>query len=148
MPGCYFLTLCSGSAIDQQSNNVTLFNLVEQLNVPPGAPPPPQGVLPLEVHAYFHIAPEELGRAFEIRLVLVAAMGSPGLETPTDPFPHRAVTPRYRTRTFGLPFPPVAGQYDLRVDWRYEGEEAFRREDAVWPVTVVETTAPPTHPLH
>ena len=65
MPRCYLLTLCSGSALDQQSNNVTLFNLVEQLNVPPGVPPPPGGVIPLEIHAYFTVAPhvwEEAGR--------------------------------------------------------------------------------------
>src|ERR1041384_1082629 len=112
MPRCYFLTVTSGSSIDQHSNNVSLWNLVEQINVPPGAPPPPRGLVPVEVHAYFHVAQAEFGRDFEIRFVMVAATG---LETPTDAFTHRAVTPRYRTRSFGLPFPPVAGKYDLRV---------------------------------
>ncbi len=140
MPRCYFLTVCSASAVDQQSNNVTLFNLVEQLNVPPGAPPPPQGLVPLELHAYFHISQIEIARDFEVRFVMVA---STGLETPTDAFAHKSVTPRYRTRTLGLPFPPVAGQYELRVDWRYVGQEGWHREPFAWPIAIVEASAQP-----
>ena len=102
MPHCYLLLSCSGSSVDQHSNNVTLFNLVEQINVPPGAPPPPRGLVPVEIHAYFHVGQHEFARDFEVRFVMVA---STGLETTSDTFTHRAVTPRYRTRTFGLPFP-------------------------------------------
>ncbi len=140
MPRCYLLTVCSGSAVDQHSNNVTLFNLVEQINVPPGAPPPPRGLVPVEIHAYFHVGQTELGRDFDVRFVMVA---STGLETPTDAFTHRVVTPRYRTRTLGLPFPPVAGHYDLRVDCRAAGEEGWRREPLAWPVAIVEESANP-----
>lgn len=140
MPSCYFLAACGGSSVDQQSNNVTLFNLVEQINVPPGTPPPPHGAVPLEVHAYFRLDPGELGRDFEVRFVMVA---SSGLETPSDGFVHRAVTPRFRTRTVGLPFPPVAGDYELRVDWRYAGTESWTRESIVWPIGIVETAATP-----
>ncbi len=137
MPRCYFLTVCSASVVDQQSNNVTLFNIVEQINVPPGAPPPPRGQIPLEVHAYFDVPQFELGQSFDVRFVMVA---STGLETPTDAFSHRAVTSRYRTRTLGVPFPPVAGYYELRLDWRYVGEEGWRRESALWPIAIVEAT--------
>jgi hypothetical protein len=140
MPRCYFLTVCSGSSVDQHSNNVTLFNLVEQINVPPGAPPPPQGLVPLEIHAYFQLAQTEIGRDFEIRFVMVAATG---LETPTDAFTHRAVTPRFRTRTYGLPFPPVAGHYELHVDSRSAGTDGWRREAITWPVSIVEDAARP-----
>jgi hypothetical protein len=140
MPRSYFLTVCSGSAVDQLSNNVTLFNLVEQINVPAGAPPPPHGLVPVEIHAYFHVGQAELGKDFEVRFVMVA---STGLETPTDPFKHRSVTPRYRTRTFGLPFPPVAGHYELRVDCRLTGEDGWRREAVAWPIAIVEESAQP-----
>lgn len=140
MPTCYLLLSCSGSVVDQHTNNVTLFNLVEQINVPPGAPPPPRNLVPVEVHAYFHVAQAEFGRDFEIRFVMVAVTG---LETPTDAFTHRAVTPRYRTRTFGLPFPPVAGKYDLRVDVRMVGDESWRRETVAWPIVIVEESAQP-----
>jgi hypothetical protein len=140
MPRCYFLSVCSGSSVDQQSNNVTLFNLVEQINVPPGAPPPPRGLVPLEIHAYFHVSQMEIGHDFEMRFIMVA---STGLETPTDAFTHRAVTPRYRTRTFGLPFPPVAGHYDLFIDCRPAGNEGWKREAVTWPVAIVEESAQP-----
>ena len=140
MPRCYLLTLCSGSALDQQSNNVTLFNLVEQLNVPPGAPPPPGGLVPLEIHAYFALAPEELGEPFEVRYVMEAASG---IETFSEILSYRSTTPRYRTRTVGLPMPPVTGNYALRVDWRSQGREGWRREAAAWPISIVELVSRP-----
>src|SRR5258706_2626007 len=125
MPKCYFLSVCSGSSVDQHSNNVTLFNLVEQINVPPGAPPPPHGVVPLEIHAYLELAPDEVGRDIEIRFVMVAASG---VGTPSVTFHHRPITPRFRTRTFGLPFPPVAGLYTVRLDHRRRGEDRWHRD--------------------
>ncbi len=141
MPRCYFLAVCGGSSVDQHSNNVTLFNLVEQINVPQGAPAPPHGLVPLEIHAYFHVAPDEYGHDFEVRFVMVAITG---LETPTDAFSHRPVTPRYRMRTFGLPFPPVVGHYDLRVDSRKAGDDGWRREPLAWPIGIVEAASQPT----
>jgi hypothetical protein len=135
------LTACGGSSLDQHSNNVTLFNLVEQINIPPDLPPPPKRAIPLEVHAYFLISPRELSQPFEIRFAMVARTG---LETFSDVFTHKAITPRYRTRTLGLPFPPVTDQYQLRVDWRQAGTEGWQREPVKWPINIVETTPTPT----
>jgi hypothetical protein len=140
LPQCYFLAVCSGSSVDQNTNNATLFNLVEQINVPPGAPPPPQGLIPLEIHAYFQLDPRELNVSFQLRFVMVA---SSGLETPTDAFTHRCPSPRFRTRTLGLPFPPVVGQYDLRVDWRMEGSPSYVRAAPAWPITILEVDSTP-----
>jgi hypothetical protein len=141
VPKCYLLALTSGSSLDQQSNNITLFNLVEQLNLAPNTPPPPPGaVLPLEVHAYFKVAPSETNVAFEVRFALVAETG---LETCSEPITHRAVTPRYRTRTMGLPLPPVTGQYELRLDWRPAGIERWTRDLASWPLAIVEVERRP-----
>jgi hypothetical protein len=141
MPRCYLLAVSSGSSLDQQSNNVTLFNLVEQLNVPPNAPPPPGGVIPLEIHAYFMFAPEEIGTRFEVRFALIS---DAGLETYTDPFGYKSITPRFRTRTLGLPLPPVMGSYKLSVDIREEGSGAWQRDPATWPISIVEYTPKPT----
>jgi hypothetical protein len=138
VPKCYLLTLTSGSSLDQYSNNVTLFNLVEQINVPPEAEPPPGSLLPLEIHAYFQLLPHEVNLTFEIRFVLV---GSSGLETATPIFSHKSVTPRYRTRAFGLPVPPTFDQYELKLDFRIAGHEGWTRDAALWPLTVVESTA-------
>ena len=140
MPRCYLLTVSSGSSLDQHSNNVTLFNLVEQLNVPPNAPPPPNNVLPLEIHAYFQLAPEELNESVEVRFAMVS---DSGLETYTDPFTYKAPAPRFRTRTLGLPFPPALGSYLLRVDWRRSGTGQWRREDVAWPLLIVEHAPKP-----
>jgi hypothetical protein len=133
------LALVSGSSLDQQSNNVTLFNLVEQLNVPPGAPLP-TGTLPVEVHAYFALGGEEVGQSFDVRIALVA---DSGLETYTDTFTHRPITARYRTRTLGLPAPPVLGTFRIHVDVRANNQGEFVRDPLSWPLTVVEAAAKP-----
>lgn len=140
MPHCYLLAVSSASSLDQQSNNVSLFNLVEQVNVPSGAPPPPGGLIPLEVHAYFHLEPVEIGQPFEVRFAMTA---SSGLETFSDVFTHRSATPRYRTRTIGLPFPPVPDQYELRLDWRRSASDGWARAPAVWPVLITEIVQRP-----
>jgi hypothetical protein len=137
VPKCYLLTLTSGSSLDQYSNNVTLFNLVEQINVPPQAEPPPGSLLPLEIHAYFQLLPHEISLSFEVRFVLVASTGQ---EISTQSFTHKSLTPRYRTRAFGLPVPTVMDQYELKVDWRLTGHEGWTRDAASWPLTVVENT--------
>lgn len=134
MPRCYLIAVCAGSSVDQQSNNATLFNLVEQINVPPNAPPPPGNVIPLEIHVYWQFDGPEVGQDFEMRLVMVAKSST--LETSGDAIAHRALSPRLRTRLIGLPFPPVAGSYELCVDWRRAGEEQWRRQDLRWPVTI------------
>ena len=134
MPKCYLLAVAGGSSLDQHSNNITLFNLVEQLNFPKQGLPPPGSLMPLEVHAYFQLESRELSQKWEVRFVLVAESG---LETPTDVFPHRSTTLRYRTRTFGLPAPPVAGSYELRVDCRPTGSEDWTRDARSWPLLVV-----------
>ena len=138
---CYLLCVSSGSAIDRHSNNVSLFSLVEQINVPSRAPPPPRGLIPLEVHAYFQLSPLQLNRDLELRFVLCAETG---LETPSEVFRHRVTASRFRVRTIGLPYPPVAGQYSLQVDLRVVGEEMrWQRQSAAWPIALNEIEARP-----
>lgn len=141
MPACYLLAITVGSSLDQQSNNVTLFNLVEQVNLPPGGGRPPRGLIPLEVHAYFRLTQDELSEPFEVRYALVARTG---LETYSDVFSYKSVTPRYRTRTYGLPLPPVPDQFDLRVDWRRSARDPWHRDPASWPINIVEHNPTPT----
>ena len=140
MPKCYLLAVSSGSSLDRYSNNVTLFNLVEQLNFQKDRFPPVGTVLPLEVHAYFQLDPHELNQLFDVRFALVAPTG---LETVTDAFAHKSATSRFRTRTVGLPVPPVAGSYDLRVETRQAGIDAWQRDALIWPLFVAETEPRP-----
>jgi hypothetical protein len=134
MPTCYLLAISAGSSLDQHSNNITLFNLVEQVNFPENRPPPTGSLLPLEVHAYFQLDGNELNQRFEIRFVLV---GDSGLESPSETFGHRSTSLRYRTRTFGVPMPPSVGSYELRVDARPVGSDDWQRDLAHWPLTVM-----------
>jgi hypothetical protein len=140
MPRCYLLALVGGSSLDRYSNNVTLFNLVEQLSFPSDRRPPPGAMIPLEVHAYFQLEPSELNQRFEMRFALVAETG---LETLTDTFTHRSSTPRFRTRAMGLPLPPVSGDYQLRVDTRRTENDPWHRQSASWPLIVAQTEPKP-----
>jgi len=144
MPTCYLIALAAGSSLDQQSNNVTLFNLVEQVNVPATAPPPVGTKIPLEVHAYLRLDASEVGNDFEMRFVLVSATG---LETYTDAAKHRGTSPRLRTRSLGVPFPPMLGHYELRVDFRRSGADTWSRDPVSWPIAFLsaETRPKVTH---
>ncbi|HEY3665458.1 MAG TPA: hypothetical protein VGL19_05635 [Polyangiaceae bacterium] len=140
MPRCYMLTLASSSSLDQQSNNVSLFNIVEQINLPRGVEPPPGALLPMEIHAYFQLDPSELNQRLEMRFALVA---SSGLETLTDAHTHKSGTLRYRTRTMGMPVPPTEGSYLVRIDWRAAGSEDWSRDPMAWPLVVAVAEARP-----
>src|SRR5690606_38444571 len=127
--------------IDRQSNNVSLFSLIEQINVHPRAAPPPRGLIPLEVHAYFQLGASQLNREFEMRFALCAETG---LETLSEVFRHRVTAPRFRVRTLGLPYPPVTGQYSLQVDFRMVGQDArWERQAASWPISLQEIEVRP-----
>ena len=123
-----------GSSVDQHTNNVSIFNVIEQITVPPDAPPPPHGVLPVEVHVYWR-ATEDSEEAFEVRLVMVAESG---LETVSPVQKHTQLRGRLRTRTLGLPFPPVMGRYQLVVDWRRDQNQEWQREELNWPINLQE----------
>ncbi len=141
MPHCYLLTLTAGSSLDQHTNNVTLFNLVEQVNVRENQVPKPGSRVPLEVHAYLSLPGNEIGQEFEMRFALVSA--STGLEIYSEPAKHRATAARIRTRSVGLPFPAVLGHYDLRVEFRSSEDAIWERDHARWPVSFVEAESRP-----
>lgn len=140
MPNCYLLALTAGSSLDQGSNNITLFSLVEQINLRPGTSPPPGHKIPLEIHAYFRLDGREMGQSVSIRFALV---GQSGLETYTDTMTHRVATARFRTRSVGLPSPAALGQYDLRVEFRLGEDGDWTRDPISWPIAFVESNPSP-----
>lgn len=144
MPRAYLLAVTVGSSLDQGTNNVTLFQLVEQVNVPAGSTPPLGTQLPLEIHCYFFVDGSELGKQVDARFALVGPLG---LETFSEAATQRVVTGRYRTRTLGLAVPPSLGHYELRVDFRIEGSDAWSRDPVAYPISFVEvpTKPPMTH---
>lgn len=140
MPHCYLIALAAGSSLDQQSNNITLFNLVEQVNIPPGVTPAVGTRIPLEIHAYVRLEPQEIGQPFEMRFALVSATG---LETFTDPATHRSASSRLRTRALGVPFPPDMGHYNLCVDFRRLEEDEWTRDRVSWPIAFLPAESKP-----
>lgn len=141
MPHCYLLAVTAGSSLDQQSNNVSLFTLVEQVNLPPSPSAPPPAGLPLEIHAYFHLGPAEMGSELEVRFCLSSL--ATGLELFTDPMKYRVPTPRFRTRVVGVPLPATLGQYELRVEFRSLGAEAWLRDPLRYPIAFVSAQPAP-----
>ena len=130
------LCVCAGSSVDQQSNNVSLFSLVEHVNIPPMVTPPGRGAIPVEAHTYWRFEPTEMQRDLQVRYVMVNLATQ--LETSSDTLKHRAVTARVRSRLAGIPFPPVVGNYELRVDWRWDDQNEWTRTDQAWPLTITE----------
>lgn len=65
MPRAYLIAVCSASALDQRSNNFSLFGLIEQVQLREFP-----FVAPFEVHVYYEFDEVDLGRPYEVRLEL------------------------------------------------------------------------------
>jgi hypothetical protein len=129
MPRAYLLSVCSGSSVDRELNNVSLFNMVEQVALPALQP----GMqLPLELHAYWEAGPADIGAEFECRFVFLREQEVSG--QPSPPIRFRPDSPRVRARALGLPV-PAAGPHRLGVEWRRAGEERWTREATLWPIS-------------
>jgi hypothetical protein len=131
MPTCYLIALCRSSALDRDRDNFSLFEMVEQISVSPYTP---GEVLPIETHAYWELAPEELGVQFEAR---VAWVGESGAEPSAHGFTLTPSSRRFRVRALHLQLPTTPGPYHLHVEWRAGTTETWTRTQAFWPVDVV-----------
>jgi hypothetical protein len=133
---CYLVCLCAGSSLDRDTNNFTLFQLVERLQLPVAAFPQlpfQRHPAPIELHIYVDTDPEELSRgAIEVWPVWVSSDGSKLTATPEGqllPLQGR----RARIRFQAILLPAIAGYYHLQVDWRWQGDDAWSRFTAEWP---------------
>lgn len=131
---CYLLALCSGSSLSQHTNNFTLFNLVDQLNLP--APLLGTAIL-LEVHFYWVADPGTTNQEYELRLLRTNSNGD---VDPGDSIAFQFVESgsRQRVVTRALRLPKTFGLHMLRVQWRSKGEEQWHDDPACWPLQVVE----------
>ena len=135
------LCACAGSSVDQHTNNVSLFNLVDHVHVAPGAFGSLRAIVPIEAHAYWRFRREELNQELEVRYVMINE--STTLETASESVKHRVVSLRMRSRLVGVPLPPVADDYELGIDWRWTSETSWRREAQRWPLKILERSAKP-----
>ncbi len=139
MPRCYLLAVSHSSSLDKGTNVLSLFHLVEGLTLHDSAMPP-QGAIDVQLHVYWQCEPEEVGTTLEFRVVrrMADGLSEPGPSI-VLPLTHR----RFRFRTQGLRPPSRAGDLELRVQWRRQGEDddAWREDPAWWPLDI--THLPP-----
>ena len=141
MPDCYFLAIAERSALDQDTNNFSLFGLIEKMRVFPGrvakSGTPP--VAPFQVHVYWKFPPDQLGKAYQWRLVFVGQDGDHPHEKTVE---MTSATTRFRYKIDGLPL-LVEGDVRIEVEWRPSGEEEWHRCDAYWPIELEILSEPP-----
>jgi len=130
MPRCYLLAVSQGSSLDSESNNFTLFGLVERVSLAPGAPLE-NLVLPFEMHCYWEFAPNEIDVDFEFRIVFTDG----DTERATQSYTLRSTKARLRIRLQGMPV-LLHGKVVVRTEWRRKGEEKWSRESVFWPLEI------------
>lgn len=105
--------LCQGSAVDQETNNVSLYNILEQLDVPePPAEPPDTSTLraalrPLELFILFSRTVSEVPEAGRANVRLIFPSDDPPASFQIDVDLSQAH--RHRVR-INLPGMPVSGE--------------------------------------
>ena len=136
MPRFYFVGVCMDSSLDQASNNFSLFNLVEQVQVPklPIA-------LPAEVHIYAEFEEAERGRPHELRITLEDEQGTIVWQSQASTIISAAA--RYRTVGQGLRL-LRPGLCRVVAEIRPAGDvnQPWARSPMAWPVQVVEGPTP------
>ncbi len=117
------LLSCVGSAIDKDSGALSLFNIIDEIQVPAEALGQP---VPIETH--FHVTSiEESGREVEVRVIW---RNAEGIETPSLA-PTLAFLPRHqrmKVRSLVTVLPAAFGSYRRHVEWRYKGSDEWQRD--------------------
>jgi hypothetical protein len=126
--------LCERSILEAGTNNLTLVSVVEEVRLSP--PPPPQSFigLPLEMHMYWIFDINEMGGAFEYRLV-ARAEGAPEMLSQ----PHRVedtLARRVRSRFVGAQIPAQSASFKFHAEWRWVGQQEWQTEGVFWPLDV------------
>jgi hypothetical protein len=126
MAECYLLALCTSSALDGVTNNWSLYNLIEQVQVE-GVP----AVLPWELHVFLKYGEGEVGAEFELRVVFSSGSG----EVTSNPVRFRSVSARHRLKLTPIPVPQYGAQ-KIQFDLRKVGADQWERNPAFWPLIV------------
>jgi hypothetical protein len=136
---CYILTACAGTAVDRDTNNVTMFNMMEEALLP--APFVAGALVGIQTLVGLQAGPGELGREVDVRLVWCKVDAG---DEPSVVHRIQVTHPRVRIRAALLKLPTTPGQYDLRLEWKWAGEEEqWHREAATWPLLLSVQPDPP-----
>lgn len=129
---CYLFAICQSTAIDRDTNNFSLFNVFEVIQLfqfEPGQVLPLQSVIALQVEA------TEMGREIEMRTIW---LDSEGTESSGVVNPVYLTHSRIRIRSQFLRAPASLGSYELRLEWRWKGDDEWHRENVSWPLILAD----------
>ncbi len=126
--------LCSRSVIDSERNNISLLDVIEQINVVGPAPPPGNVLLQSELVSLWARSDPKTPANSEGRIRLI---GPDGKQLTQSLFPvNLTAFERLRTRATISVIPILSsGRYWIAVDLRENGEDAWK-EVARVPVNV------------
>lgn len=122
---CYMLCITSGSSLDKNTNNYSLFNVVEQCQLKSF---PAQA--PFETHIWFEVESVERGERFELELLIKQGDEVLRRSNTWDIFPD---SERYRVRINGLDI-PQAGRCKVTARFRPKGEGDWQNVGLEWPL--------------
>lgn len=130
MPRAYLIAVSADYALDQRTNNFSLFHLIEQIEV--------RQVpldLPLDVHLHYEFTETERGRPFQIRIVLIDQTGA--VITTSKPTDVTSPSPRQRIVLTGLRV-PAPGHFLVYSEIRAADgvADGWERSAFGWPVDV------------
>lgn len=145
--------LCQRSIIDADSNNISLIDVLEQINISRYAPSEQQptaqdqlGVVPIsfEIVSLWSRAEEPQSASGQCRVTLLGPSGPLGEANyiPVDLRKHERMRTRHRFE--GLPV-REAGRHLFHVEYRDDGETEWREVQAI-PLKVVFESAPKKEP--
>lgn len=123
--------------MDDSTKNWSLFNCIEEVQVPLLGVP-----YPFEVVTFWKLALNEMNRAFKIKLLVKNKEGDVAAETGDLP---SVVSDkkRHRVRLLGFPSPKVPGEYMAQMAWRWNDKESWTEESAHWGIEFTLLYGPP-----
>lgn len=142
MPDCYLLAICESSSLSKDTNNYSLFNLIENIHLETDKALPQNGEIPIpmQTHAYWFFSDDELNKDYEFRFVFETREDTRIWE---KTFQLKSKTPKFRVRIRGMILPGT-GNGLLRVEWRAIDEKNWHRCSIFWPFELTLTYKKPS----
>lgn len=137
---CYLIAMCRWSSIDEETRTLSLFNIVEDMQVAPFAP---RAIVQVELHTHFICDPGDVGTELEVRHVWTSENGEETVGQRPNTFTMSGK--KVRVRGLSISLPNSVGQHTLSVEWRRVGsDEMWHRSEVSWPVGIQEVAVPPS----
>ena len=131
--------LCSRSVIDSESNNVSIQDVVEQINI--NAKPADNGFLPIQLELISLWGREDVNEASKgtERIIFVTPSGKTEIISEAEIDLTKAERHRHRVRFPGLPV-NEAGKYYFKVEMK-NGDNKWKQVSAIPLKVIFQTTS-------